>query len=137
MLIPKRIKFRKWQKVKISGKQSNIQTLKFGCFGVLVTTAFFLNAKLLEASRRILTRTFNRTGVIYFRVYPDHPVTRKPNEVRIGKGKGAVSFWGTPLKSGQLIFEIEGVPKSLVIKALSELQKKFPVPLLLKTYDSA
>ena len=117
MYNPKRTKYRKYQKGKIGGIKTNNNPLKFGKFGVKSTEAARIPAHTIEAVRRIMTRKFKRTGQIWIRVFPDIPVTSKPAEVRMGKGKGLPTYWICRVKAGQILFEMDGIPFQLAKQA--------------------
>jgi large subunit ribosomal protein L16 len=117
MLSPKRTKFRKYQKLKIKGIKSNTTSLKFGKYGLKSLETARIPARTLEAVRRVMTRKFKRTGQIWIRVFPDIPVTVKPAEVRMGKGKGSPSFWVCRIKAGEILFEMDRIPLQLAKQA--------------------
>src|SRR4051794_30198601 len=102
MLSPKRTKFRKYQKGRIGGIKPNTNQLQFGRYGIKTIEPGLIKAKTIEAVRRVMTRKFKRTGQIWIRIFPDHPVTAKPAEVRMGKGKGNLSYWASKVQSGQI-----------------------------------
>lgn len=119
MLQPKKTKYKKYHKAKAYGLASNTTSLKFGKYGVISLGSCLLTAKTLEAIRRTITKKFKRTGKIWIRVFPDTVVTRKPAEVRMGKGKGSPSFWVCRIKAGQILFEMTGISRHLVNQAVS------------------
>jgi len=110
MLHPKRTKFRKFQKGKFPGTNSNTTQLAFGQYGLKALESGRIPSRTLEAVRRVLTRKFKRTGQIWIRIFPDIAVSTKPAEVRMGKGKGAPSYWVCKIKQGQILFEMDGIP---------------------------
>jgi len=128
MLIPKKVKHRKWHK----GRARNIRKatdkieLAFGSFGLKALTPAWISARQLEACRRVLTRYTKRTGKIWIRVFPDHPVTKKGNEVPMGAGKGAVDHYVAPVKIGTILFEMDGVPADQAKEALELAGYKLP-----------
>lgn len=128
MYQPKRTKFRKYQKGRASGVVSNMDTLKFGKFGIKTLKAARIQSKTIEAIRRIITRKFKRTGVIWIRIFPDISVSSKPAEVRMGKGKGSPDFWACRVKKGQILFEMDGVSPTLAMQAVKAAKYKLPVP---------
>ncbi len=125
--MPKRTKYRKYQKGGIKGIKSNTTFLKFGKYGVKSLEAARIPAKTIEAVRRVMTRKFKRSGQIWIRIFPDIPVTAKPAEVRMGKGKGSTSYWICRIKQGQILFEIDKVPYPLAKQAASLAFYKLPV----------
>jgi large subunit ribosomal protein L16 len=116
MLQPKRTKYRKMHKMKMKGLAKRGDQLAFGSFGIKATEECWVTARQIEAARVAVTRFMKREGQMWIRVFPDKPITKKPAEVRMGKGKGAPEYWVAPVKAGRMIFEAEGVPL--------ELQKK-------------
>lgn len=127
MLSPKRIKYRKTQKGKIGGKVSNQTLLNFGKYGIKSLSPGRITAKSIESVRRVITRKFKRNGQIWVRIFPDISVTAKPAEVRMGKGKGAPSFWICRIKSGQILFEMDGITLALAKQAAILASHKLPM----------
>ena len=125
MLQPKKTRFRKFQKRKVDGVK--LQQLSFGIYGIQSLSCGRLSASCLEAARRAMTRKFKRTGQIWIRVFPDLGVSKKPAEVRMGKGKGSIDHWVCPVKKGQILFEFSGVPLSLALQAMRLAQHKLPL----------
>src|SRR5215475_2405612 len=113
MLAPKRVKWRKHQKGKMRGKADRGGTLFFGEFGLQATECGRITSKQIEASRVAMTRYVKRGGNIWIRIFPDKPITKKPLEVRQGKGKGNVEYWVALVQPGRMLFEITGVEESL------------------------
>lgn len=126
MLQPKRTKYRKQQKGKIKGIAHRGSTLAFGSFAIKTLDEGFLTSRQLEAARVAVTRFMKREGKVWIRVFPDKPLTRKPAEVRMGKGKGAPELWVAVLKPGRIIFEAEGVPLATAQEALRLAAQKLP-----------
>jgi len=126
MLQPKRTKYRKQQKGKIKGIAYRGSSLAFGSFAIKTLDEGFLTSRQLEAARVALTRFMKREGKVWIRVFPDKPLTRKPAEVRMGKGKGAPELWVAVLKPGRIIFEAEGVPLAVAQEALRLAAQKLP-----------
>ncbi len=126
MLQPKRTKYRKQQKGKIKGIAHRGSQLAFGSFAIKTLDEGFLTSRQLEAARVALTRFMKREGKVWIRVFPDKPLTRKPAEVRMGKGKGAPELWVAVLKPGRIIFEAEGVPLATAEEALRLAAQKLP-----------
>ena len=118
MLQPKRTKFRKQFKGRIHGLAKGGTELNFGQFGLKALEPERVNAREIEAARRAITREMKRAGRVWIRVFPDLPVTSKPTEVRMGKGKGAVDYWAARVKPGRIMFEIDGVPEDVAREAL-------------------
>src|SRR5882757_3085418 len=127
MLSPKRTKFRKQFKGRIHGNAKAGTTLNFGAYGLKALEPERLNAREIEAARRAITREMKRAGRVWIRVFPDVPVSKKPTEVRMGKGKGTPEFWACRVKPGRIMFEIDGVPVELAREALRLGAAKLPV----------
>lgn len=127
MLQPKRTKYRKAQKGRIHGNAASGNKLNFGTFGLKATTAGRITARQIEACRRAITRHIKRTGRVWIRVFPDVPVSAKPTEVRMGKGKGSPEFWMCRIKPGRVMFELGGVPEGLAHEALTRGAAKLAV----------
>ena len=118
MLQPKKHKFRKAFKGRISGDAKGGTSLNFGSYGLKAMEPDRITARQIEAARRAITREMKRIGRVWIRVFPDVPVTAKPTEVRMGKGKGAVDFWACRVKPGRIMFEIDGVSEEIAREAL-------------------
>ncbi len=127
MLQPKRTKFRKCQKMKMKGDAKRGYELAFGTFGVKAIHGTWVTARQIEAARVALTRYLKRDGQVWINVFPDKPITRKPAEVRMGKGKGAPEYWVCPVKPGRILFEVEGVPMVVAKEALRLAAQKLPI----------
>ena len=127
MLQPKRTKYRKQQKGKIKGIAHRGSQLAFGSFAIKTLDEGFLTSRQLEAARVALTRFMKREGKVWIRVFPDKPLTRKPAEVRMGKGKGAPEYWVAVVRPGRMIFEAEGVPLEVAKEAMRLAAQKLPV----------
>ena len=127
MLSPKRIKFRKQHKGRIHGLAKGGSTLSFGSYGLKALTPERITARQIEAARRAITREMKRAGRLWIRIFPDVPVTDKPAEVRMGKGKGAVEFWVARVKPGRIMFEAEGVDEDTARRAFALGAAKLPV----------
>ncbi|MBI4368828.1 MAG: 50S ribosomal protein L16 [Elusimicrobia bacterium] len=128
MLSPKRIKYRKAHKPVLRGVASRAVTVDFGEFGLKALALGYLDARQIEAARLAITRTLKKGGKIWIRVFPDRPITRKPAETRMGKGKGDPSYWCCVVQPGRVLFEIGGVPESLAREALRLADHKMPFP---------
>jgi large subunit ribosomal protein L16 len=127
MLQPKRTKYRKMHKMKMKGNAKRGDQLSFGSFGLKATEGCWVTARQIEAARVAVTRFMKREGQIWIRVFPDKPITKKPAEVRMGKGKGAPEYWVAVVKPGRVIFEAEGVPMEIAKEALRLAAQKLPV----------
>jgi large subunit ribosomal protein L16 len=127
MLQPKRTKYRKSQKGRVKGMATRGHTISFGSFGLKALEPGQLTARQLEAARVAVTRAMKREGQVWIRVFPDKPVTRKPAEVRMGKGKGAPEFWVAAVKPGTILFEAGGVNRATALEALMLADGKLPI----------
>ena len=127
MLSPKRTKFRKAQKGRIHGKAKGGCDLNFGAFGLKATSAGRLTARQIEAARRAMTRHMKRMGRVWIRVFPDVPVSKKPAEVRQGKGKGSPEYWACRVKPGRIMFEVDGVNRETARRAFELAAAKLPI----------
>jgi large subunit ribosomal protein L16 len=127
MLQPKRTKFRKMHKGRIHGEAKGGFNLNFGSFALKATEPERVTARQIEAARRAITRHMKRQGRVWIRVFPDTPVSSKPTEVRMGKGKGSVDYWAAKVKPGRIMFEIDGVSESVAKEALRLGANKLPV----------
>ena len=127
MLQPKRTKFRKAHKGRIKGTAKGGTSLAFGSYGLKSLDAERVTARQIEATRRAITRHMKRAGRVWIRIFPDVPVTAKPTEVRMGKGKGSVDHWACKVKPGRIMFEIDGVSEAVAREALRLGAAKLPV----------
>ena len=127
MLQPKRTKFRKQQKGRNRGLAQVGNRVSFGEYGLKATTRGFITARQIEAARRAITRYVKRGGKLWIRVYPDKPITKKPVEVRMGKGKGNVEYWVAPIQPGRVLFEIQGVSEEQAREAFRLAAAKLAV----------
>ncbi|MGY6628079.1 MAG: 50S ribosomal protein L16 [Oceanicaulis sp.] len=127
MLQPKRTKFRKAHKGRISGVAKGGFTLNFGSYGLKAMEPERVTARQIEATRRAITRHMKRAGRVWIRIFPDVPVSKKPTEVRMGKGKGSPEFWAARVKPGRIMFEIDGVPDDVAREALRLGAAKLPI----------
>lgn len=127
MLQPKRTKFRKVQKGRMKGNASRGTQVAFGSFGLKSLEASWITARQIEAARIALNRYMKREGQVWIRIFPDKPVTRKPAEVRMGKGKGNPEFWAAVVLPGRIMFEVDGVPLETAREALRLAAQKLPV----------
>lgn len=128
MLSPKRTKFRKQHKGRIHGISSSGAALNFGSHGLKAMSAGRITARQIEAARRAMTRHMRRAGRVWIRIFPDVPVSSKPAEVRMGKGKGAPEYWMARVKPGRVMFEIDGVPDDVAREAFLLASAKLPIP---------
>jgi len=127
MLQPKRTKYRKQQKGRMKGNAGRGNQLSYGTFGIKSLDSQFLTARQIEAARIAATRYMKRVGSIWIMIFPDKPITKKPLEVRMGKGKGAVEYWAAVVKPGRILFEVSGVPMETAKEALRLAAQKLPV----------
>lgn len=127
MLMPKRVKFRKQQRGRMKGAAQRGNHIAFGEFGLKATEPAWITARQLEASRVAMTRHLKRGGKVWIRVFPDKPVTEKPAETRMGKGKGTPEYWVAVIKPGRILFEIGGVEKDIAQEAMRLAAHKLPI----------
>ena len=127
MLSPKRLKFRKQHKGRIHGLAKGGAELSFGAYGLKALTPDRITARQIEAARRAITREMKRAGRVWIRIFPDVPVSDKPAEVRMGKGKGSVEYWCARVKPGRIMFEIDGVPEEVARTAFALGAAKLPI----------
>ncbi|MEO1515272.1 MAG: 50S ribosomal protein L16 [Bacteroidota bacterium] len=127
MLQPKRTKYRKQQKGKVKGLAQRGSRVAFGSFGLKSLDSGFITNRQIEAARIAMTRYMKREGNVWIRIFPDKPITSKPLEVRMGKGKGALDHWVAVVKPGRIMFELDGVPREIAEEALRLAAQKLPV----------
>lgn len=127
MLQPKRTRYRKQQKGRNDGIAYKGSTVAFGSFGLKAITPGRITSRQLEAARIAMTRFMKREGKVWIRIFPDKPITSKPLEVRMGKGKGAVDHWVALVQPGRIMFELDGVPQETAVEALRLAAQKLPV----------
>ncbi len=127
MLQPKRTKFRKAHKGRIHGNAKGGTALNFGSFGLKAQEPGRITARQIEAARRAISRHIKRAGRIWIRIFPDVPVSKKPAEVRMGKGKGSPEFWVCRVKPGRVMFELDGVPQEIAGEAFDRAAAKLPI----------
>ncbi len=127
MLSPKRTKYRKAHKGRIHGLAKGGTTLNFGAFGLKAQEPARISARQIEAARRAITRHIKRAGRMWIRIFPDVPISAKPTEVRMGKGKGNPEYWACRVKPGRIMFELDGVPGALAREAFRRGAAKLPV----------
>jgi|TARA_B100001142_G_C14103849_1_gene566324 large subunit ribosomal protein L16 len=127
MLQPKRTKYRKVQKGRMKGNSGRGTLLSNGMYGIKSLDSNFLTSRQIEAARIAATRFMKREGQLWIKIFPDKPITKKPLEVRMGKGKGAVEYWAAVVKPGRILFEVGGVPLHVAKEALRLAAQKLPV----------
>jgi large subunit ribosomal protein L16 len=127
MLSPKKTKYRKQHKGRIHGMAKGGTSLNFGAYGLKALQPERITARQIESARRAITRCMKRQGKVWIRIFPDVPVSKKPLEVRQGKGKGSVEFWAARVKPGRIMFEIDGVSPEIARQALALAAEKLPV----------
>jgi large subunit ribosomal protein L16 len=127
MLMPKRTKYRKQQKGRRRGLANRGSDISFGDFGLQALSGGWVSARQIEAARMAIQRATKRAGKLYIRVFPDKPLTKKPLETRMGKGKGAVELWVAVVKPGRVLYELQGVPKELAQAAFHLASAKLPL----------
>lgn len=128
MLLPKRVKYRKMHRLGIKGRATRGATVSFGEFGLQAVGAGRLTSRQIEAARIAMTRHIKRQGNIWIRVFPDRSITKKPLEVRMGKGKGSVDHWVARVRSGSMLYEMDGVDVALAREAMRLASSKLPIP---------
>lgn len=127
LLSPKKTKYRKAHKGRIHGNAKGGTTLLFGSFGLKAITPERVTARQIEAARRVITRFIKRQGRLWIRIFPDVPVSKKPTEVRMGKGKGNPEYWVCRVKPGRIMFELEGIEEEIAKIAFEKASSKLPV----------
>ncbi|MDY0038892.1 MAG: 50S ribosomal protein L16 [Desulforhabdus sp.] len=128
MLAPKRVRYRKQQKGRMRGAAYRGSTLSFGDFGIKAVECGKITSRQIEAARIAITRHLKRGGKVWIRIFPDKPITKKPAETRMGKGKGSPEAWVAIIKPGRVLYEIKGVPEATAREALRLASHKLPVP---------
>jgi len=127
MLSPKKIKHRRVHRGRMRGKAYRGSTVSFGQFGLKALEPHWITARQIEAARIAITRHIKRSGKVWIRIFPDKPVTKKPAETRMGKGKGAPEFWVARVKPGRIMFELEGVSEPVAKEAMQRAAQKLPI----------
>lgn len=127
MLQPKKVKHRKAHKGRIKGNAQRGATVAFGSFGLKALEPKWITNRQIEAARQAMTRHMKREGNVWIRIFPDKPITRKPQEVRMGKGKGNLEFWAAVVHPGRIMFEAEGVPLEVAREAMALAAQKLPI----------
>lgn len=133
MLMPKRVKYRKSQRGRMTGKAYRGSNVDFGDFGLKALEPHWITSRQIEACRIAITRKLKKEGKVWIRIFPDKPVSKKPLETRMGKGKGAPEFWVAVVKPGKIMFEVGGVPKEIAIMALKGAAQKLPIQTKIST----
>lgn len=127
MLMPKRVKYRKKQRGKMKGNAQSGNYVAFGKYGLKALESGWITSRQIEASRIAITRHVKRGGKVWIRIFPDKPVTKKPAETRMGKGKGTPEYWVAVVRPGRVMFELEGVPEDLAKEAMRLASHKLPI----------
>jgi large subunit ribosomal protein L16 len=127
MLMPKKVKYRKQQRGRMKGKAYRGSSLSFGEYGLQAVEPCWMTARQIEAGRIAITRHVKRRGKLWIRVFPWKPVTKKPTEVRMGKGKGDPDFWVDVIRPGRILYELEGVPENIAREAMRLADRKLPI----------
>lgn len=127
MLSPRKVKWRKQRKGRLTGKAQRGAEVNFGDFGIKTLQPGRITARQIEAARRAIQRSVKRGGKLWIRIFPDRPITKKPAEVRMGKGKGSVEYWAAPVKPGRILYEINGVTREQAQEAFKLAGYKLPV----------
>lgn len=127
MLMPKRTKYRKQMRGRMRGLETRGAQIHFGEFALQALEPGWITSREIEAGRRAMTRSVKRGGKIWIRIFPDKPITKKPAETRMGKGKGAPEYWVAVVKPGRMIYEMSGIPRETAIHALELAAQKFPI----------
>jgi len=128
MLMPKKVKYRKQQRGRMTGKAWRGSSLAFGDYGLKVMVCGWITARQIEAARVAMTRSIKRGGKVWIRLFPDKPITKKPAETRMGKGKGAPEEWVCVVRPGKILFEMEGVAPEVAMEAMKLASAKLPLP---------
>jgi len=127
MLMPKRVKYRKQMRGRMTGKALRGAEVSFGDYGLQALEPGWVSARQIEAARRALVRVMKRRGKVWIRIFPDKPYTQKPPETRMGKGKGGVEYWVAVVRPGRIMFELGGLPSDMAIEALHQASYKFSI----------
>ena len=125
--MPKKTKFRKKQKGNMRGAETRVTTLEFGSYGLATTEPAWITSRQIEAARRCMTRQIKRGGNVWIKIFPDKPITKKPAETRMGKGKGNPEYWVAVVKPGRMLFELDYSVREEAIKALELAAQKLPI----------
>ena len=136
MLMPKKVKYRKQQRGRMRGKAWRGSSLSFGDFGLKAMECGWITDRQIEAARIAMTRFIKRGGKVWIRMFPDKPITKKPAETRMGKGKGAPEQWVAVIRPGKILFEMEGVSPEIAAEAMRLAAQKLPIPTKLVTRET-
>lgn len=136
MLMPKKVKYRKQQRGRMAGKAWRGSSLSFGDYGLKAMRCGWITSRQIEAARIAMTRFIKRGGKVWIRLFPDKPITKKPAETRMGKGKGAPEEWVAVIRPGKILFEMEGVPLEVAAEAMRLAAAKLPLPTKLVTRET-
>ena len=137
MLLPKRVKYRRVHRGRMTGKAMRGNTVSYGEFGLQATEPAWITSNQIEAARVAMTRYTKRGGQVWIKIFPDKPVTKKPADTRMGSGKGSPEFWVAVVKPGRVMFEIAGVPEEVAREALRLASHKLPIKTKIVTAESA
>jgi large subunit ribosomal protein L16 len=137
MIMPKKVKYRKQQRGRMCGKAWRGSSIAFGEFGLKAMTCAWITDRQIEAARIAMTRSIKRGGKVWIRVFPDKPITKKPAETRMGKGKGAPDQWVAVVRPGKILFEMEGVPANVAADAMRLAAHKLPIRTKFVTREQA
>ncbi len=137
MLMPKRVKWRKVQRGRMSGPAKSGRTVAFGEYGLATTECAWVTARQIEAARRAMTHSIKRGGKVWIRIFPDKPITKKPAETRMGSGKGAPDQWVAVVKPGRIMFEVAGITRAEATEAFRLASMKLPVATMTLERDAA
>ena len=127
MMMPKKVKYRKQQRGRMAGKAWRGSSISFGEFGLKALECAWITSRQIEAARVAMTRSIKRGGKVWIRLFPDKPITKKPAETRMGKGKGSPEGWVAVVKPGRVLFELEGIPRDVADKAMALAAAKMPI----------
>ncbi len=131
MLLPKKVKYRKWHVMRKNPKKMGFETrgttLSFGSYGIKALSAYRITSQQIESARKVLSREIGKNGKIWIRIFPDMPYTKKPAEVKLGKGKGDLEGYCAPVKPGRVLFEVDGVTEAVAREAFRKAGTKLPV----------
>ncbi len=127
MLMPKRVKYRKQHRGRLKGKSKGATSVDFGQYGLQALESHWITSRQIEAARVALSRFIKKGGKLWIRIFPDKPVSKKPAETRMGKGKGAPEFWVAVVKPGRIMFELEGLPQAEAMEAMRIASHKLPI----------
>lgn len=127
MLMPRRVKYRKQQRGRMSGPSKGGTTIAFGDYALVTEEPAYITSRQIESARRAMTRSVRRGGKVWIRIFPDKPITKKPAEVRMGSGKGAPDHWVAVVRPGRILFEMSGVPEAEAAEAMRLASHKLPV----------